>query len=215
MGREYSGFYDRTHPLSCKSGYVGEHVDALFQFIGPGPHPCHWCGRMVNWRRLDEHGEHLRLHVDHINDQRKDNRISNLVPSCFRCNVSRNNKRLFQPGEPWIQRSKTKRSRFYMRTCERCEKPYKAPVYVKSRDQHGGKFCSPECYNHKPTDMPGPIMSITCADGKKRRGAYMTCPECGSEFIRLLKDLRGRSISFCSHSCQIRNRHRINRMDRN
>lgn len=75
------------HPLATAQGKVLVHRLVLFEKIGAGAHPCHWCGRTVIWRagriRRDS------LVVDHLNDDRADNDPENLVPSCNRCNTNR------------------------------------------------------------------------------------------------------------------------------
>ena len=75
------------HPLSWgKTAIVHEHAERLFEALGWGPHACHWCGLLVNWRKADGFP---RLVVDHLNDVRHDNRLVNLVPSCSGCNANR------------------------------------------------------------------------------------------------------------------------------
>lgn len=69
------------HPLADRWGHVLEHRMVLFDKIGPGEHPCHWCAVPVRW------GE--SLHVDHVNFKRSDNDPANLVPSCNPCNAAR------------------------------------------------------------------------------------------------------------------------------
>jgi len=71
------------HPLASKSGCVYEHRKVLYERIGPGPHPCHWCSRLLEW------GGVKGIISDHLNDDKLDNRSENLVPACNRCNVRR------------------------------------------------------------------------------------------------------------------------------
>lgn len=73
------------HPIASKLGRVLEHRAVLFDAIGPGPHPCHWCGWSVNWKS-DAGG---RINVDHLDDNRLNNALDNLVPSCMDCNTRR------------------------------------------------------------------------------------------------------------------------------
>lgn len=75
-----------THPLAHR-GSVREHRVILYDEIGPGLHPCHWCKKPVSWDGDRIHG----LHVDHLNNDRLDNRPENLVPSCLQCNWTRQN----------------------------------------------------------------------------------------------------------------------------
>lgn len=61
------------------------HRLAMFDVIGYGPHSCHWCGRHVNWR----HPRPADLEVDHLDANRGNNDLANLVASCHRCNSRR------------------------------------------------------------------------------------------------------------------------------
>lgn len=69
------------HPLAGPNGGVMEHRAVLYDKIGPGQHPCHHCGTVVEWG--------LDLHVDHLDDDPLNNDPDNLVPSCFPCNIHR------------------------------------------------------------------------------------------------------------------------------
>jgi hypothetical protein len=84
------------HPLAHIQTVKGRRVWALtraryvlYQRIGEGPHRCHWCGRPVNWNlpRPDE------LTVDHVNFDKRDDSLQNLVPSCALCNSYRHPRR--------------------------------------------------------------------------------------------------------------------------
>ncbi len=82
-----------THPLAGKpdrhgTSRVFEHRLVLFNAIGPGVHNCHWCGASVRWESSWPRDADA-LVCDHLNRERDDNRIENLVPSCMPCNVSR------------------------------------------------------------------------------------------------------------------------------
>lgn len=79
IGR-YVSVYMPEHELASKSGLVFEHRRVLFEEIGPGTHPCHWCERPVTWG--------VDLHTDHLGD-RLDNDPQLLVPSCRPCNSAR------------------------------------------------------------------------------------------------------------------------------
>jgi hypothetical protein len=88
-GFSYRGGYkiltgQQSHPLTQGRGSLAEHRKVLYDAIGPGPHPCHWgCGRILDWNGRSG------LIPDHINGNRIDNRLENLVPSCPRCNTNR------------------------------------------------------------------------------------------------------------------------------
>lgn len=71
------------HPMKQRTGrgaYVLQHRVVLYDAIGPGPHPCHWCNHSLEWDAIQ---------VDHVNSEKTDNRLENLVVSCIHCNASR------------------------------------------------------------------------------------------------------------------------------
>ena len=70
------------HPLrEGKAGkYEYEHRVTYYDGNGQGPFPCYWCGKTVTWSDL---------HIDHLNDDKKDNSLSNLAASCPTCNQAR------------------------------------------------------------------------------------------------------------------------------
>ena len=74
----------QDHPLATRgSGQITEHRVVLYDAIGPGPHPCHWCDRPLNW------GGRTGLQADHLDGVKTNNDITNLVPSCISCNRRR------------------------------------------------------------------------------------------------------------------------------
>jgi hypothetical protein len=85
-GRRYRTIYLPGHPLARAWGKVYEHRMVLYDKIGPGPHPCHWCQAEVDWVPK---GQPNCLQVDHLNGIGDDNRPENLVPSCQPCNTDR------------------------------------------------------------------------------------------------------------------------------
>lgn len=86
-GRRYRLLHLPGHPLAKASGRIWEHQAVLYGIIGPGAHPCRWCGKAVRWEAGK--GEVDRLVVDHVNGMGDDNRITNLVASCTPCNTTR------------------------------------------------------------------------------------------------------------------------------
>ena len=70
------------HPLARHRGYVYLHRAVLYDAIGAGGHPCHWCGSLVVW-------EDGSLTADHLDWNRENNDPANLIPSCLACNSKR------------------------------------------------------------------------------------------------------------------------------
>lgn len=72
---------DIPEPISmpCRRAYV--HRVVLWRTIGWGPHPCHWCGVMLEWQP-----GFGGITGDHLNGDTKDNSPANLVASCSACN---------------------------------------------------------------------------------------------------------------------------------
>lgn len=69
---------DKEHPLADKSGYVYEHRKVLY---ATNPEmKCFHCGIDETWHTC---------HIDHLDDNKKNNIIDNLVISCPQCNVQR------------------------------------------------------------------------------------------------------------------------------
>lgn len=82
----YEQGFLRGHPTADARGRIYTHRRVLFDAIGDGSHPCNWCGKLVTWFTRDWFSE---LVSDHINRDKLDNRLENLVPSCNRCNIQR------------------------------------------------------------------------------------------------------------------------------
>lgn len=85
--RAYKAKYVPHHPLAGAYGQVYTHRLVLFGEIGHGVHACHWCSTDVEW--MLPIGDPRNLQVDHLNEDKSDNRIANLVPSCRSCNTAR------------------------------------------------------------------------------------------------------------------------------
>jgi len=89
-GKHSSGYVVLTlpgHPLATSKGYLMEHRSVLYEAIGPGTHPCHWCSKPVGW--LKGSSRRGSLVVDHLDGDKANNARVNLVPSCSPCNWSR------------------------------------------------------------------------------------------------------------------------------
>lgn len=68
------------HPLANRAGLVFEHRYVIYPSIGPDCRPCELCGKPQTWKVC---------HVDHKDDDRKNNEIGNLRILCRGCNVKR------------------------------------------------------------------------------------------------------------------------------
>lgn len=79
----------KGHPLARSGGQALEHRVVLYDSIGPGVHPCHHCGRSVSWEKSYPHDADDALVVDHLDHDRLNNELTNLVPSCDPCNRAR------------------------------------------------------------------------------------------------------------------------------
>ena len=75
------------HPLANKHGSLYEHRKCLYDSIGPGQHRCHWCSGSISWIK----GKCLRgsLVPDHLDGDKTNNDVKNLVPACNKCNCLR------------------------------------------------------------------------------------------------------------------------------
>lgn len=70
----------KGHPRSLGLGRAYEHRVVYTDAHGEGPFKCHWCAIEVTWETM---------HVDHLNEDKTDNRVDNLVASCALCNMHR------------------------------------------------------------------------------------------------------------------------------
>lgn len=79
----YAVIVEPGHPLADKAGRLYEHravLHAKHNHGAEGCPPCYWCAATLTWKTLV---------VDHLNEQKMDNRPENLVPACNRCNRAR------------------------------------------------------------------------------------------------------------------------------
>lgn len=77
----YQALHMAGHPLAAKRyPYVYEHMAVLYDALGPGPMSCALCAKPLTWETC---------HVDHIDNDVRNNAVSNLRPTCVRCNTGR------------------------------------------------------------------------------------------------------------------------------
>lgn len=75
------------HPMARNDRGHGAYLHrvTLFDSIGLGVHHCIWCGCEVEWKGK---GDRM-LVVDHLDNDKANNDLSNLAPSCLGCNGAR------------------------------------------------------------------------------------------------------------------------------
>jgi hypothetical protein len=197
--RYYKTVHDPTHPLAKVGGYVYVHEVVLYAKIGKGPHLCHWGGEVVDWKQTIPQKMDGVLCSDHLNQDITDNRPENLVPSCFRHNISRTHPQNFLAGEDWMQRG-SQRLRYHLRICVGCGAEFKAANFIKTSKDHVGKYCSIKCYR-KAIAVPDNEPFLIRKDGFRQRAVELSCPECGDIFLRPKSCLNRKGLKFCSRAC--------------
>lgn len=137
----------KDHPVSPKSGMVALARIVLYDAIGEGPHPCHWCGNDVEWMP----GRGLApgaLVVDHLDHDPTNDALENLVPACSVCNAGRTqgaakNKNLIGSDELFVVAASGRRARAEVRTCETCGGSFIAKTAQVKVGK--GRFCCRSC----------------------------------------------------------------------
>lgn len=147
---EFKGQYRQVtepdHPLADKDGRLLIHRKVLYDSIGPGPHPCHWCGKLVTFQKGKRTAEGA-LSVDHVDGNKLNNDLANLVPACHRCNCGRAIK--CADDELFIVRKNGYRVRAVKRVCQRCGKDFLFIPAVGAKRPNRGKYCSRHCIHRR------------------------------------------------------------------
>lgn len=137
----------KNHPLSPPSGSLPLHRLVLFDKIGPGAHPCHHCGVMVEWRVGVRTAEGALI-SEHLDGNPANNAPDNLAPSCHACNI-RKSKHGVSDQEEFIKINGNRtRARAVRKVCVVCGKEFlvrAAIVKSKSPKSGDGKYCSRQC----------------------------------------------------------------------
>jgi hypothetical protein len=138
------------HPIAPPSGVVAVARLVLYDKIGPGAHPCHWCERTVRWVAGGP-GAPGALLVDHLDHDATNDTPENLVPSCIGCNGHRRRKgdspRLAADELTMIWSGT--RVRAVARHCNFCGQRFLTiPAEVRSGK---GRYCSRSCARRGPS----------------------------------------------------------------
>lgn len=73
--------YAPGHPMATPGhNHVYEHRKVFYDAHGEGPFTCHVCGTPLTW---------ADMHVDHLDDNRRNNAAENLAAACPKCNTWR------------------------------------------------------------------------------------------------------------------------------
>lgn len=128
------------HPIAPASGLVAIARLNLYEKIGPGLHPCNWCGTIITWKPGNTPGALL---ADHLDWNRSNDAPENLVASCHLCNSKRTNSgRPLADGELTMMWSNC-RTRAVKRECEWCAEEF---LTIPAQVAKGmGRFCSRSC----------------------------------------------------------------------
>ena len=171
-----------------------EHRRTLHEKIGPGPHPCHWCGKMVDWirKRSGPGGLDGVLVVDHLDSKKTHNDPSNLVPSCAGCNANREHRK----HVPYVEK------------CETCGADFTTSEKKIRGNPKWGKFCSRACRSKAfgklwgdrwkaGRKIPEGVLIVVSSGGQRARGVKLTCQQCGKETVKRAAHPQ----KFCSSKC--------------
>lgn len=199
------------HPLAPPSGLILVSRVVLYDKIGPGVHPCNWCGVKLTWAGAGS-GSRVsgKIVADHCDNDPENDDPGNLVVACYGCNISRGRTPMAQ-GEVLFMVIGGIRHRAVEKVCERCKSTFLMPrSQLKYRS---GRFCGRACRNVVVTAAsargirPEEItVLVPGTDGRRKRvrAVERPCEWCRRVF-RVPARRKGR---FCGGSCAARYRER-------
>ncbi len=79
-GAGYVKLLKPEHPMADSKGHVFEHRYIMYEHLGGGEHECYWCGAKGTWDKIV---------IDHLDENKQNNTVGNLVVSCNNCNRAR------------------------------------------------------------------------------------------------------------------------------
>lgn len=147
----------KGHPVAPPSGIAPVARVMLYDHLGGGWHPCHWCGRLVGWRPGVGVRDPDALLVDHLDHDPTNDVLPNLVPSCNDCNSHRtiNGRRSrIQPGDLTKRMADGRVVRVIERSCELCGGSFLTRTAEVKKGK--GRFCSRSCARRAPRSVRGP-----------------------------------------------------------
>lgn len=140
----------RGHPLAPPGGIVGVARLVLYDKIGPGEHPCHWCQAPVRWIVGGGPGTPGSLLADHLDWDTNNNVPENLIPSCNHCNAHRTQnggRARIELGDLTMLWSGTP-TRAVQRSCAQCGAEF---LTIPAEIRKGkGLYCSRSCARRRP-----------------------------------------------------------------
>lgn len=100
----YVKILHRDHPLADSNGNVYEHRMIVYDSLNNNIPMCFWCGEELTWNNAV---------VDHLNENKSDNRLNNLVVSCNNCNRARG------AMLPFLKRMKANSFHVFVNECKK------------------------------------------------------------------------------------------------
>jgi hypothetical protein len=125
------------HPLAPPGGTLPRGRVVLYEKLGPGAHPCTFCGKVLSWV-----GKPL-LNVCHLDLDKDNDAPGNLAAACRSCSVRHGHDEKF--GSASYVEKGSHRILTARRTCESCKREFDARLANVNNGK--GRFCSRGCAN--------------------------------------------------------------------